>query len=216
MKKSAFFLTVAIAAGCVGSASAAKKLPAPAVDVRSASGTKTAVFAAGCFWCVEAVFEQLGGVADVQSGYAGDSEANAKYKLVSRGATQHAEVVQITYDASKISYGQLLHVLFSTHDPTTLNRQGPDRGTQYRSAVFFANEEERKVAAAYIAQLNAAKVFQNPIVTTLEKLAKFYPAEQYHQDFVRLNPNHGYVRMWALPKVAKTLELFPKLIRQQQ
>lgn len=212
MKKILFMMAVVAAVGCTRSATAAKKLPAPSMDVPAESGTKTAVFAAGCFWCVEAVFENLKGVSDVQSGYAGDSKESAKYKLVASGATKHAEVVQITYDPKKITYGQLLHVLFSTHDPTTLNRQGPDRGTQYRSAIFFANDKEREVATKYIAQLNAAKIFDNRIVTSLEPLTKFYPAEQYHQDFVERNPNHGYVRMWAIPKVEKRTKLFPQLL----
>lgn len=199
-------------AACVQSAAAAKPLPKPAVDLEAKGDTATAVFAAGCFWCVEAVFERLAGVKDVVSGYAGDSKANADYKLVSSGATQHAEVVQITYDPHKISYGQLLQVLFTTHDPTTLDRQGPDRGAQYRSAIFYADDKEKNVAEKYISQLNAPAYFDGRVVTKLERLTKFFPAEAYHQDFVRRNPTHGYVRRWAVPKVEKLEKRFPKLL----
>ena len=166
------------------------------------------VLAGGCFWCVEAVFEPLAGVSEVISGYAGDSKEMANYNLVSTGNTKHAEVVKIVYDPNVISYGQLLKVFFSTHDPTTLNRQGADVGSQYRSAVFYANEEEKAVAKAYIDQLNEAKVFADPIVTTLEPLKDFYVAEDYHQNFVDRNPNQGYVRAVAMPKVEKVKTKF--------
>lgn len=169
---------------------------------------KQVVLAGGCFWCVEAVFEPLKGVEDVVSGYAGDSEKLADYRIVSKGNTQHAEVVRITYDPSEISYGQLLKVFFSTHDPTTLNRQGGDIGPQYRSAVFYANDQERDVAKAYIEQLNEARVFADPVVTTLEPLVEFFPAEDYHQDYVEHNPNQGYVRAVAMPKVEKVKKKF--------
>lgn len=183
-----------------------KSFPEPAEDLAVApgAGPQTVVLAGGCFWCVEGVFEQIPGVVDVVSGYAGDSQANAEYKKVSNGQTRHAEVVQVTYDPARTSLGKLLKVFFAVaHDPTQLNRQGPDYGPQYRSAVFFADEQQKRVAEAYIAQLNAAKVFDKPIVTTLEQLDAFYPAEQYHQDYVRLNPTQGYVVQQALPKVEK-------------
>jgi peptide-methionine (S)-S-oxide reductase len=202
--------------GCVQTAAAIDKLPAPAQDLEAGGGaTRTAVFAAGCFWCVEAVFEGLDGVKSVVSGYAGGTKADADYKKVSSGSTGHAEAVEITYDPSKISYGALLHVLFSTHDPTTKDRQGPDWGHQYRSAIFFASPDEKRVAAAYIAQLDAAKVFTNPIVTTLEPLGAFYPAEEYHQDFVARHPSHGYVRQWALPKLEKVKKLFGAKLKKK-
>lgn len=209
-----FAMTLALAAGCASRAAEAGPLPAPKADLPKQSGTQTAVFAAGCFWCVEAVFESLKGVEDVDSGYAGGSRQDADYERVARGATKHAEAVKITYDPEVISYGQLLHVLFSTHDPTTLNRQGPDHGAQYRSSVFYATEAQKKVAQAYIAQLEAADAFDAPIVTQLEPLDAFYRAEAYHQDFVARNPNHGYVRAWALPKVEKLKKRFPELLKE--
>lgn len=202
-------------AGCARPTHAATDLPKPATDLAPAreGETRTAVLAGGCFWCTEAVFEQLEGVADVVSGYAGDSRENASYQRVSNGATQHAEVIRITYDPSKISYGQLLRVFFTTHDPTTKDRQGPDWGRQYRSAIFYANDEERRVAQEYLKQLAEAKVFAAPIVTTLEPLTGFYEAEQYHQDFVKLNPNHPYIVQNALPKVQKVREKFAEQVR---
>ncbi len=200
------------ASACVQQA-AAKTLPKPKQDVAAKGETAKAVFAAGCFWCVEAVFERVEGVKSVVSGYAGDSKENADYKKVSSGITQHAEVVEITYDPKKVTFGQLLQVLFTTHDPTTLNRQGPDRGTQYRSAVFYADEEQKKVAAAYIEQIND-KYFDGGIVTKLERLAKFFPAEAYHQDFVRLHPDHGYVRMWVPAKLEKLEKAYPELLKK--
>lgn len=190
----------------------AADLPAPAVDLPPAAEnetSRTAVFAGGCFWCTEAVFEALDGVSAVVSGYAGGTKETANYKLVSDGKTDHAEVIEITYDPRKISYGKLLQVFFATHDPTTKDRQGPDWGRQYRSAVFYANEDEKRVAAAYIAQLDEAKAFPAKIVTTLEPLEAFYAAEQYHQDFVQRNPEHPYVRAWALPKIEKVKKHFP-------
>ena len=187
---------------------AASGIPAPKEDLKAGSGPATVVLAGGCFWCVEAVFEELDGVTAVVSGYAGGSKLTAVYGVVSSGATDHAEVVQVTYDPQRISLGTVLQVFFSTHDPTTLNRQGPDAGRQYRSAVFYADEAQRKVAEAYIKQLSDAGAFKSPIVTTLEKLDAFYPAEAYHQDFVKLHPEHPYVQAWSVPKVKKTRELF--------
>lgn len=196
--------------------SAPEEMPRPEADLMAAQdgATRTAVFAGGCFWCVEAVFEQLDGVIEVVSGYAGGTAETADYQLVSSGATAHAEVVRITYNPAKISYGQLLQVFFATHDPTTKDRQGPDWGKQYRSAIFFAEEEEKKVAEAYIKQLEEDKVFEKPIVTTLEPLGDgFFPAEEYHQDFVARNPNHPYVQRWAVPKVAKVHKDFKDLLK---
>jgi len=199
---------------CDRPAKAANELPLPATDLaRPAAATqpaaRTAVFAGGCFWCTEAVFEQLDGVTDVVSGYAGDTSAKANYDLVSAGHTKHAEAIRITYDPSKVTFGQLLRVFFATHDPTTKDRQGPDWGSQYRSAVFFQTDDERRVAEAYIKQLDDAKAFEAPVVTTLEPLTAggFYAAEGYHQDFVRRNPTHPYVRQWAVPKVEKAKKL---------
>ncbi len=175
-----------------------------------------AVFAGGCFWCVEAVFRQLDGVLEVTSGYAGGTAATADYETVSTGRTGHAEAVRIVYDPAKISYEKLLEVHFATHDPTTLNRQGNDIGTQYRSAVFYADERQRQLAEAMIADLRDAKVYKRPIVTTLEPLTGFYPAEAKHQDFVACHPHQPYVRAVALPKVAKVRAKFKDLVRPSQ
>jgi peptide-methionine (S)-S-oxide reductase len=186
----------------------APALPDPVAAAKE-SGAQTAVFAGGCFWCTEVVFEQLKGVTDVVSGYAGGSKETAKYSLVSGGGTQHAEVIQVRYDPAQISYGQLLKVFFSVaHDPTQLNRQGPDYGAQYRSAIFYTNDEQRRVAEAYVQQLTAAKSFDKPIVTKIGPLPAFYPAEEYHQDFVKRNPVHPYVLVNAKPKVKKLKDLF--------
>jgi peptide methionine sulfoxide reductase msrA/msrB len=174
----------------------------------------TAVFAGGCFWCVEAVFEELDGVYEVTSGYAGGSKETANYKDVCTGTTGHAEAVRIDYDPTKISFEELLKVHFATHDPTTLNRQGADVGTQYRSAIFFANEEEKEIAQAFIQDLTDAKVYKDPIVTTLEPLKGFFPAETYHQNFVCNNPNQAYVRAVALPKVEKVREKFKDKLKE--
>jgi len=190
-------------------------LPDPGIDVPATKGTQTAVFAGGCFWCTEAVFEQLKGVNSVVSGYAGGSKESAKYNLVSGGGTQHAESIEIKFDPSQITYGQLLKVFFEVaHDPTTLNRQGPDYGTQYRSAIFYVNDEQRRVAEAYIKQLTDAKSFDKPIVTKISQLPAFYPAEDYHQDFVKHNPMHPYVVVNARPKLKKLKDHFPELLKK--
>ena len=168
----------------------------------------TAVFAGGCFWCVEAVFEELAGVIDAVSGYAGGSAETANYEDVCTGKTGHAEAVQIEYEPSVISYVDLLKVHFATHDPTTLNRQGPDSGPQYRSAIFYASDQEKELAQAFLDDLAAAKAYERRIVTTLEPLERFYPAEAYHQNYVCQNPNQGYVRGVALPKVEKVRAKF--------
>lgn len=191
-------------------AGAGEKLPVPLEDIplSQTSQQKQAVFASGCFWCSEAVFEQIPGVVSVLSGYAGDSQDTANYETVSSGQTNHAESVQISYDASKVTYGRLLQVFFSTHDPTTPNRQGPDTGRQYRSAIFYANDDEKRVAQAYVKQLETAKSFSRPIVTTFEPLKQFYPAEQYHQDYAKLNPFQPYIQRYAIPKAEKAKKLF--------
>ena len=194
-----------------------ESFPDPALDMdRSVTrGKRTAVFAGGCFWCTEAVFEQLIGVEKVVSGYAGGKPEMAHYNIVSSGKTDHAESIQITFDPSKISYGQLLKVFFSVaHDPTQLNRQGPDYGRQYRSAIFYADPEQKQIAEAYIQQLQQAKVFSKPIVTEVTELKGFYAAEEYHQDFVKRNPTHPYVVANALPKIEKTRKGFPSLVKK--
>jgi peptide-methionine (S)-S-oxide reductase len=196
-----------------GSSWLVERIPAPAADVPAQAGApRTAVFAGGCFWCVEAVFEEIDGVAEVVSGYAGGPAERARYHDVTSGETGHAEVVQVTYDPARVSYGALLRVFFATHDPTQENRQGPDVGKQYRSAIFYASDEEKRVAQAYIAQLDAAKVFEARIVTTLEPLTGFYPAEADHQDYARRNPDAPYIRVHARPKVDKLRKQFPEML----
>lgn len=191
--------------------------PDPAADLTPASDTDDtarAIFAGGCFWCTEVVFEQLEGVSTVVSGYAGGTADTANYKQVSAGSTDHAEAIEITYDPSRITYGQLLKVFFTVaHDPTQLNRQGPDVGTQYRSAVFYETDEQKQVTQAYIDQLTEAGVYDRPIVTTLEPLTEFYPAEAYHQDYVQHNPSQPYIVGNALPKVEKLKSKFPDKLK---
>lgn len=206
---------------CSRPSHAATDLPAPDQDIEveptDEPQTVTTVLAGGCFWCTEAVFEQLKGVHTVVSGYAGGAADSANYQMVSAGATKHAEVIAITYDPAVISYGQLLRVFFAVaHDPTQLDRQGNDKGPQYRSAVFFANDDEKRVAAAYIAQLDEAGVFDKPIVTTLEPLGEFHEAEAYHQDYAELNPGQGYVAAVALPKVDKVRKQFSELLKDEK
>jgi peptide-methionine (S)-S-oxide reductase len=193
---------------------AATPLPNPKIDapLGTAKGTQTAVFAGGCFWGVDAVFKHVKGVTQVVSGYSGGNGDTAKYDEVSTGSTGHAESVQITYDPSRISYGQLLRVFFSVaHDPTELNRQGPDTGTQYRSAVFFANDEQKRVAESYVAQLQAARAFPRPIVTQITPLKAFYAAEAYHQDYLAHHPDQPYIVINDLPKIANLQRQFPAL-----
>ena len=190
--------------------------PDPTIDVNASSGgPQTAVLAGGCFWCTEAVFLQIEGVEKVVSGYSGGDRASANYEAVCGGRTGHAEAIQITYDPSNISYGQLLKIFFSVaHDPTQLNRQGHDHGTQYRSAIFYSDPEQKQVAEAYIKQLEQAKVFRSPIVTEVTPLKAFYPAEEYHQNYCSLNPRNPYVASVAEPKVEKTKEYFPELLKK--
>ncbi|WP_454621272.1 peptide-methionine (S)-S-oxide reductase MsrA [Bradyrhizobium cenepequi] len=184
-------------------------IPVPTVDAKAADGIQTAVLAGGCFWGVQGVFQHTAGVVSAVSGYAGGSKATADYNLVSTGTTGHAESVQIKYDPKQVSYGKLLQIFFSVvHDPTQLNRQGPDTGTQYRSAIFVTNGDQKKVAEAYIAQLNAAKVYKKPIVTKVGTLEGFYPAEAYHQDYLTLHPNQPYIAYNDIPKVENLKKIF--------
>jgi len=187
------------------------KLPAPTVDAAPATGEATAVFAGGCFWGVEGVFQHVRGVKSVRAGYSGGDAAHANYDDVSEGDTGHAESVRVVYDPAKVTYGQLLQVFFSVvQDPTQLNRQGPDTGTQYRSAIFYATPEQKKVADAYVAQLTAAKSFPAPIVTQVTPLKAFYPAEDYHQDYMRQNPDDRYIVINDLPKVLALQRIYPE------
>ncbi|MBS0262331.1 MAG: bifunctional methionine sulfoxide reductase B/A protein [Planctomycetes bacterium] len=179
----------------------------------ASASRSTAVLAGGCFWCTEVAFEQLKGVMDVQSGYTGGEARTANYRQVCDGNTRHAEAIRITFDPSRISYDELLDVFFDAHDPTQLNRQGNDVGTQYRSAIFYATEEERAAAQAKIEKLQSSGKFTRPIVTTLEPLTDFYPAEEYHQDYARLNPDQPYIAYHAMPKACQIREKYPDLIQ---
>jgi peptide-methionine (S)-S-oxide reductase len=184
-------------------------IPPPAIDVQATDGVQTAVIAGGCFWGVQGVFQHTSGVVNAVSGYAGGSKMTADYTMVSTGTTGHAESVEIKYDPKKISYGKILQIFFSVaHDPTQLNRQGPDSGTQYRSAIFTTSDEQKKVADAYIAQLNGAKVYSKPIVTKVGPLQGFFPAEAYHQDYLTLHPSQPYIAYNDLPKVENLKKLF--------
>jgi len=204
----------AIAVPFLTFALSAANFPDPTVDTPRTGTSETAILAGGCFWGMEGVFESLKGVSEVVSGYAGGNAKTAHYEIVSTGTTGHAESVRITYDPSKISYGQLLKVYFSVaHDPTELNRQGPDWGTQYRSEIFYTNEEQKQVAEAYIQQLNEARVFHKRIVTKLEPLQKFYPAEEHHQHFMARNPNYPYIVYNDAPKVRNLYKEFPELVK---
>lgn len=190
--------------------------PAPRADNAKASGAlQTAVLAGGCFWGIEGVFEHVRGVRKVLSGYAGGEKSTAHYDAVSSGRTGHAEAVEIKFDPQEISYGEILRIFFSVaHDPTQLNRQGPDTGTQYRSAIFYADDAQRDVAKGYIAQLNESGLFRRAIVTRVDPLERFYPAESYHQDFIANNPRYPYVVFHDLPKIRNLKQVFPTLYRE--
>jgi peptide-methionine (S)-S-oxide reductase len=189
-------------------------IPAPAIDATLATtkSAQTAVISGGCFWGIQAVFQHVKGVISATSGYSGGSANTAEYEIVSGGETGHAESVKIVYDPSRITYGQLLRVFFSVaHDPTELNRQGPDSGTQYRSSIFYGSDEQKRIADAYIAQLDQAKVFPRPIVTQVVPLKAFYPAEAYHQDYAARHPDNPYIFFNDAPKVANLRQQFPDL-----
>ena len=219
------FLAVAVAlsAACAGPgssprATAASSIPGPALDEPAGnSGTsETAVLAGGCFWGVQGVYQHVKGVTQAVSGYAGGDASTAQYETVGTGSTGHAESVRITYDPSQVSFGQLLHIFFAVvHDPTELDRQGPDTGTQYRSAIFPQTDVQQKVADAYIAQLNQAKVFDAPIVTRTDRGPGFFPAEDYHQDYLNSHPSAPYIAMNDMPKVDALKQTFPELYRDQ-
>ena len=199
----------------IGSAQAAEgiKINRPATTITEPKETQTAVFAGGCFWGIEGVFEHVKGVVSVESGYAGGTKASADYDVVSGGRTGHAEAVRIRYNPAVVSYNDLLHIFFSVaHDPTQLNRQGPDTGKQYRTAIFPSSPAQSKAAGAYIAQLGKAGFWKRPIVTKIEAYS-FFPAESYHQDFMAKNPTHGYIVAWDKPKVANLKRLFPNSYR---
>ena len=192
-------------------------IPAPAVDNPKVSASpQTAVIAAGCFWGVQGVYQHVRGVQRALSGYSGGTKATADYEAVSRGSTGHAESVEIRFDPKEISYGEILQIYFSVvHDPTQLNRQGPDTGPQYRSNIFYADESQKRIAEAYIAQLNNAKLFSRSIVTRVDPLNGFYPAEAYHQDFLLKNPTYPYIVIHDLPKIGQLKKVFPARYREQ-
>ena len=214
VNSSSFRSALAVAFTVLAGACGAVALPAPTADMAAAAARapQTAVFAGGCFWGVEAVFRHVKGVSRAVSGYAGGAADTASYDMVSTGRTGHAESVQVTFDPTQVSYGQLLRVFFSVaHDPTQLNRQGPDHGTQYRSAIFTTSEDQSRVAKAYVAQLEQAKVFPQKIVTEIVPLPAFFPAESYHQNYSALNPMQPYIVFNDLPKVAHLKDDFPAL-----
>jgi peptide-methionine (S)-S-oxide reductase len=199
---------------CNAKAGTADPLPAPVLNAPrvATSGQQTAVVAGGCFWGIQAVFQHVKGVISATSGYSGGSAKTAEYEIVSTGETGHAESVEIVYDPSQITYGELLRVFFSVaHDPTQLNRQGPDEGTQYRSSIFYANDEQKRIAEAYIAQLDQARVFPRPLVTKVVPLQAFYPAEAYHQNYAALHPSQPYIMYNDAPKVEHLRQEFPDL-----
>lgn len=199
----------------VGAAQAQIPPFAPASRVPPAKGQQIAVFAGGCFWGVDAVFKHVKGVSSVISGYSGGGASTAEYAVVSTGTTGHAESVKITYDPARISYAELLQVFFSVaHDPTQLDRQGPDVGSQYRSAIFYANEAQKETARAYIEQLDKARVFSGPIVTQVVPFVQFYPAEEYHQNYLARHPNQLYIVYNDMPKLRRLEQLFPALYRE--
>lgn len=206
-----------LAGRLVGAAESAVVIPPPALDSPPAAAGKleTAVLAGGCFWGVQAVYQHTKGVTKALSGYAGGQKDTAHYEMVGTGRTGHAESVSITYDPQQISFGKILQIYFSVaHDPTQLNRQGPDFGTQYRSEIFYADDEQKRIASAYIAQLQGAHVFGSPIVTKVEPLSGFYPAEEYHQDFLVLHPSYPYIVFNDLPKLANLKQVFPDVYRE--
>ena len=209
-----FLVMIAVTVACTAGNAAGVAIPGPTVDAAKAakSGEQTVVVAGGCFWGIQAVFQHVKGVKSATSGYSGGDAKTAQYEIVSTGETGHAESVKITYDPAQITYGELLQVFFSVaHDPTQLNRQGPDDGTQYRSVVFYANDEQKKIAEAYIAQLDKAKVFSGSIVTQVVPLKEFYPAEAYHQNYATLHPDQPYIVYNDAPKVAHLRQEFPEL-----
>lgn len=212
--KTSLILLSAAGLACSVSCARATALPAPLVDepLSKTAASQTIVLSGGCFWGVQAVFQHVRGVTKAVSGYAGGAADTAHYEIVSSGATGHAESVEVTYDSARITAGQLLQVFFSVaHDPTQLNHQGADSGTQYRSAIFFTTPAQEKISKAYIAQLDAAKIFGAPVVTAVGPLEKFYPAEAYHQDYARLHPDEPYIAFNDLPKVAALKKEFPGL-----
>ena len=202
----------------VAASEAATTLPKPVVDdsLAASAGQQTVVFAGGCFWGVQAVFQHVKGVISATSGYSGGAKSTAEYEIVSTGTTNHAESVKVVFDPSKVTFGQLLQVFFSVaHDPTQLNHQGPDEGTQYRSVIFYSTDQQKKIIDAYIAQLDQASVFKKKIVTQVVPLKAFYPAEGYHQNYATLHPDNPYIAHYDLPKISNLQQMYPQLYKGQ-
>ena len=215
--RNALCLTLLALAGCTGGATTSgTRLPAPKIDAQLAAtpGKATAIFAGGCFWGTQSVFQRIKGVVATTAGYDGGAASTATYDQVTTDTTGHAESVRVVYDPSKITYGKLLQVFFSVHDPTTLNRQGPDVGTSYRSAIFYTNDEQKKIASAYLAQLLEAKAFPKKIVTEVTQSKGFYDAESYHQDYATKNPDQPYILVCDRPKVEIVKKNFPELFQE--
>jgi len=202
----------------VAASEAATTLPKPVVDdsLAASSGQQTVVFAGGCFWGVQAVFQHVKGVISATSGYSGGAKSTAEYEIVSTGTTNHAESVKVVFDPSKVTFGQLLQVFFSVaHDPTQLNHQGPDEGTQYRSVIFYSTDQQKKIVDAYIAQLDQVNIFKKKIVTQVVPLKAFYPAEGYHQNYATLHPDNPYIAHYDLPKLSNLQQMYPQLYKGQ-
>jgi len=222
LRRTLFLAGLALAFSCQSHAKKEPEAPATGISQdesnprQDLSGYQTAYFASGCFWCVEAIFESVTGVQEVVSGYAGGTEENPTYEQVGMGQTSHAESVEIYYDPDQISFSQLVAVFFGSHDPTTLNRQGPDRGAQYRSVAFYKNEEERKIITDYIRSLEAKKVYDAPIVTEVVPFTRFWKAEDYHQDYERNHPENPYVQNISIPRLNRFKKKFPELLKENQ
>jgi len=207
-------VVMAFPASALRAQEAAVTIPAPAIDEAAKGDVEKAIFAGGCFWGVQGVFQHVKGVSNAVSGYSGGDQKTATYETVSSGKSGHAEAVEITFNPKQVSYGKLLQIFFSVaHNPTQLNYQGPDRGTQYRSAIFTTSDDQKKVADAYIAQLNATKLYPDAIVTKISRLSAFYPAEKYHQDFLTLNPSYPYIVYNDMPKIDNLKAIFPSAFR---
>ncbi|MBZ9654091.1 peptide-methionine (S)-S-oxide reductase MsrA [Phyllobacterium lublinensis] len=207
---------IVLSPGLALAAEAVTMVPPPALDQKSSAKSETVVLAGGCFWGVQGVYQHMKGVTSAVSGYSGGTKETASYEIVSGGDTGHAEAVEVTFDPKVVSLGKILQVYFSVvHNPTELNRQGPDSGTQYRSAIFTTGADQEKVATAYIGQLDKAKAFSKPIVTTVSQLVKFYPAEAYHQDYATIHPTQPYIAYYDLPKIENLSKLFPEDYRKK-
>ncbi|WP_430250799.1 peptide-methionine (S)-S-oxide reductase MsrA [Neorhizobium sp. DAR64860/K0K1] len=207
-------VVMAFPASALRAQEAAVAIPAPTIDEAAKGNVEKAIFAGGCFWGVQGVFQHVKGVSNAVSGYSGGDQKTATYETVSSGRSGHAEAVEITFDPKQVSYGKLLQIFFSVaHNPTQLNYQGPDRGPQYRSAIFTTSDEQKKVAEAYIAQLDATKLYPAAIVTKISRLSAFYPAEKYHQDFLTLNPSYPYIVYNDMPKIDNLKAIFPTAFR---